>query len=327
MSETNYETLTELLDHVTIDAPQTVELRHLLSLNGNTRRGRFVNAGINEALRTRGLVVEPELDRADYWGTVTVSDRRATTRTVHQVGLPISKIADDAPALTCVGLDDTLERIETLMLMTDFSQIPVMDKHSRNLHGTVTWRSIARSRATGSTDVKARDVMSIGGHVADSSDNLMDLIPVIIEREFIYYKNPSGVIVGIVTASDLAGTFKNSTGPFIRIGEIETRLRVILDRLPVPDLESCTDPNLRRDDFAGASDMTFGEYIRVLENPKHWKNLSLGLDRSTCIENLKKINDIRNDIMHFRAARDEETDTAVAYCLNWLNAAESAGRD
>lgn len=321
----NYSTLADLLDSVTIEEPLEVDLRRLLELNGNTRRGKAVVASINSSLRDRGYIVEPELDRADYWGTVTISDRRTSNRSNHHAGLPVSNIAQDAPELTAVGLDDTLELVETLMLMWDFSQIPVMDKPRRKLHGTVTWRSIARSRASGHTDAKAKDVMTVGGHVAESADNLMDLVPTILANDFIYFRNRESVIVGIVTATDLAATFQNSTGLFVRIGEIESLLRLVLDQLSLPELESSLDTNIARKDFGGASDMTFGEYIRVLENPKHWATLGLGLDRKTCVESLKRVLDLRNDVMHFRTqAEDSDSETAVLGCLKWLTAASKA---
>ena len=39
--------------------------------------------------------------------------------------------------------------------------------------------------------------------------------------------------------------------------------------------------------------------MRLLENPKRWENLALRVDRKTFVEELRKINRIRNDVMHF----------------------------
>src|SRR5215470_9962753 len=47
------------------------------------------------------------------------------------------------------------------------------------------------------------------------------------------------------------------------------------------------------------SDLTFGEYIRLLENPKRWEKLTVKIDRKTFVEELKRVGRIRNDIMHF----------------------------
>lgn len=316
-----YDSLDQIWQAVSIDNSVEVDLRRLLELNGNVRRGKYVVASINEELRERGLVVEPDLERADYWGSVTISDPRSATRAPHPPGLPVSSVAADAPELIWVKSEASLEEVETLMIMSDFSQIPVMNSSRRELRGTVTWKSIARSRANGQVGATAKDVMTIGGRVAESSDNLMDLVPAILAEDFIYFRNREKEIVGIVTATDLAATFQNSTGLFVRIGEIESRLRLILDQLPIPELEKMLDESIKRDNFRGASDMTFGEYIRVLENPERWDALKLGLDRKVCIKNLKKIAELRNEIMHFRSGAEQEDDERhVLSCLKWLEA-------
>lgn len=316
-----YESLDQIWQAVSVETPVEIDLRRLLELNGNVRRGKFVVASINEELRKRGYVVEPDLERADYWGSVTISDRRAANRASNQPGLPVSSVAADAPELIWVRAEASLREVETLMIMSDFSQIPVMNASRRELRGTVTWKSIARSRANGKGDATAKDVMAVGGRVAESSDNLMDLVPSILAEDFIYFRNREKEIVGIVTATDLAATFQNSTGLFVRIGEIESRLRLILDQLPLPELQAVLDENIKRDHFRGASDMTFGEYIRVLEKQERWDALKMGLDRKACIQNLKKIAELRNEIMHFRSGAEQEDDEKhVLSCLKWLKA-------
>ncbi len=49
----------------------------------------------------------------------------------------------------------------------------------------------------------------------------------------------------------------------------------------------------------GVSDLTFGEYIRLLENEGHWDKLNLTVDRSVFVERLEAVRGIRNDVMHF----------------------------
>lgn len=47
------------------------------------------------------------------------------------------------------------------------------------------------------------------------------------------------------------------------------------------------------------SDLTFGEYKRLLEEPARWCALKLELDRSIFIQLLDKVRETRNDVMHF----------------------------
>lgn len=50
-------------------------------------------------------------------------------------------------------------------------------------------------------------------------------------------------------------------------------------------------------------DLTFGDYIYLIENPERWSKLKLkSVDRVVFIEKLKEIKNIRNDIMHFEPA-------------------------
>jgi hypothetical protein len=44
---------------------------------------------------------------------------------------------------------------------------------------------------------------------------------------------------------------------------------------------------------------TFGEYIRLLENPDRWATLKLSIDRATFCKSLDGARTIRDDVMHF----------------------------
>jgi len=85
-----------------------------------------------------------------------------------------------------------------------------------------------------------------GGHVAESSDDLFDLVPIIVSEEYIYYRDNIQQIKGIVTATDLAQTFQDTTGYFLRIGEIESRLRGLIDKLPLTVIEEKSDKKIVR---------------------------------------------------------------------------------
>lgn len=46
--------------------------------------------------------------------------------------------------------------------------------------------------------------------------------------------------------------------------------------------------------------MTFGGYVRILQNERHWNRLDLsGIDRKEFVERLDIAREIRNDVMHF----------------------------
>ncbi|MCF3334204.1 hypothetical protein L1019_23280, partial [Escherichia coli] len=47
------------------------------------------------------------------------------------------------------------------------------------------------------------------------------------------------------------------------------------------------------------ADLTFGEYIRLFENPELWKKTELQIDKKIFTKELDKVRIIRNDVMHF----------------------------
>lgn len=320
------ENLREFLDNISVGNAQQISVRHLTMLSGNYRRGSRVKSHVLGALSERGLVSRPPFEQADYWGDVLVLDPRDLERRPSTpVALPISSLQQGSTDLTSVKAEDLIDVAETQMILNDFSQLPVLTPSGRELKGSISWKSIAAARIHG-TPKRVRDAMVAGGHVAGSSDSLMDLVPHILSNDYIFYRNEENKIVGIVTATDLAETFQDTTGVFIRISEIENRIRDLLDRIPLPQLREFLDPNIDRSgsDFSGASSMTFGEYVRALEAPETWNSLGIMYNRTLCIENLRDVNKVRNSVMHFRLGAIESQSSpeeVITQCLNWLRGA------
>lgn len=313
----------EFLNTVKYKQPQEVSVRDFLGYWGYKRRGSSIVQQIERSLADRGLKSVPEIAKADYYGSIKILDQKddLSDDADREIGWPISSVLDDEKELIAVGPDDSVRAVETLMIMYDFSQIPVLNKTKRELYGSVTWQSIARWHGD-RTKATAREVMDANNQTAPSSDNLLDHIARIIEHQFIYIYERSRVYVGIVTATDLAESFLATSGPFIKIGEIEHRLRTLVNRLPLPVIQQAKQPGDSSRQVNSASDLTFGEYIRVLENPENWDQLGLSFDRRTVLQNLHAVNDTRNDVMHFRPSPfDSEMTEDIDRCLNWLRAA------
>ena len=67
----------------------------------------------------------------------------------------------------------------------------------------------------------------------------------------------------------------------------------------------------------GYSRLTMGDYQRVLENPEAWTALGWPLDRKVFSQYLRRICDIRNNIMHFNG--DPLPDDMVTMLKNFLS--------
>jgi len=71
------------------------------------------------------------------------------------------------------------------------------------------------------------------------------------------------------------------------------------DKYTIKQLQAACLPTEKEREIQRISDLTLGEYIRLVENPDNWKKLAINIDREIFIEKLNKIRNIRNDVMHF----------------------------
>lgn len=107
-------------------------------------------------------------------------------------------------------------------------------------------------------------------------------------------------LTGIVTTADLSLQFAQLGEPFLLLGQIENHIRnLIADKYSKAELEAVRDPSDAGREIEDVADLTLGEYIRLLENPKRWEKLGVKIDRKTFTDELKRVGRIRNDVMHF----------------------------
>ncbi len=98
------------------------------------------------------------------------------------------------------------------------------------------------------------------------------------------------------TAGVAPGRGRERTGTRCRAA---TPRRLIEKGFSVDDLRSARDPSDAARAVSSVADLSFGEYLRLLEKPENWDKLGLPLDRSVFIKNLDRVRTIRNGVMHF----------------------------
>lgn len=184
------------------------------------------------------------------------------------------------------------------MLALDYSQLPVW-QNERTVKGIVTWTSIGSRLALGQPLKTVRDCMEPANEVSVDS-SIFAAINTIVEHQYALVRGSDNRIVGIVTPSDLSLVFQQLSEPFLLLGEIENHVRrLIHGRFSVEDLNASRDPSDTTRQVSNVSDLTFGEYLRLLDNPTNWERLAIRLDRGAFTKELNKIRSIRNDVMHF----------------------------
>jgi CBS domain-containing protein len=306
---------------------EQVTVRQFLGWMGAERRGAWVVWRLSKALERAKLRTVPDFNSVpiDYkirFAIVTppVETSSSTLRpgeagasaakeTVESVPVFISGAASD-PAFRigrlvsantrpmCVAPDSLLGEAVTLMLRHDFSQLPVMP-NERDVKGVVSWESIGSRLALGKTVTTVRECMR-AHHEVSSVASLFQVIAQIVAHSYVLVRGEDQTITGIVTTADLSLQFQQLSEPFLLLSEIENHVRLLIDgRFTANELrsvEDSVDPNRQIDSVA---DLTFGEYIHLLEKPSNWAKTGLTVDRAIFVRELDQVRRIRNDVMHF----------------------------
>jgi CBS domain containing-hemolysin-like protein len=183
--------------------------------------------------------------------------------------------------------------------MNDYSQLPVM-QGDRNVDGLISWRSIGRARISeGKACKHVRECME-RAEIVSSDTHLFDAINVIAKKEIVVVRNSENRIAGLVTTSDISLQFGALSEPFLLLSEIENHVRRLIDgKFSLDELKAARDPNDANRKIDNVANLTFGEYIRLLDKPANWTRLGYDLSRTECTKRLREIGRIRNDVMHF----------------------------
>ncbi len=295
----------------------TPTAREFLSWIGAKRRGYWIVSRLRWALERAGLVTEPDFESAYIDSPITFAlapSGEPEEPEVEGEGLgeaepgPAEQYADPTYRVSklqaansvpvSVKPDDDVSTAVTKMLASDYSQLPVMT-NERDVKGVISWRSIGARLATGSTAGTVRGFMD-GAVEVESTASLFSVIGQVVVHDYVLVRAKDRRIVGIVTSSDLSLQFRQLAEPFLLLGEIENHIRRILgEKLDHGDFQAACDPDGPDRDIQGVEDLTFGEYVRLLQNPEKWEKLDLRLDRAVLVDRIDRVRGIRNDVMHF----------------------------
>jgi CBS domain-containing protein len=305
---------------------KTVRVRDLLSWFEAERRGAQVVREIRSALRKSKLVTVPDFEVAyiDQRVRLTAlqpeakvaktptekpSEEPTTAPSAADAAVFGGSVPDPAPRIgmlkaantrpISVTRDTEVTQAVTLMCMNDFSQLPVI-QGERSVDGLISWRSIGRRRiADGKTCKYVRECME-PVEIVTSDMHLFDAVKIIAQREVVLVSDSENKIGGLVTTSDISLQFGALAEPFLLLSEIENHLRRLIDgRFSLDELKAARDPNDANRKIENVANLSFGEYIRLLDKPANWDRLQYDLSRAECTKRLRDVGRIRNDVMHF----------------------------
>lgn len=323
--------LQELADQLRqSESPRSETVRSFLSWFGAERRGYWILQRIRTALNEVGVRTQPDFESAYIDGLISfrlvvppvvptedapsspvlsqeesIPDTVSVKPPVPVIGGAVSdptyrigKLAQANRTPIAVSPDCPLREAITLMLVNDFSQLPVW-QNERTVKGIVSWASIGARIALDRPATIVRECME-PFHEVSSDDSLFAALPTIIRHQYVLIRGSDQRITGIVTTSDLSVQFQLLAEPFLLLGEIENHIRRLIDgKFTSTELIAVKDPSDEGREVSSVADLSFGEHVRLLENPDNWLRVGIGVDRATFIKELDKIRLIRNDVMHF----------------------------
>lgn len=286
--------------------PPKESVRALLLWFGAERRGYRVIRRVRSALRHHGVATSPDFEWAYIDGQITfikappeaqaeqgVADDSAPDPTYR-----INRLGSANRVPTSVSPDSSLQQVATVMMSNDFSQVPVMTGQ-RDVKGIVTWKTIGTRLALKKPIATAKDCME-DTKIVSAVEPLFSAISIIAAHDYVLVQAQDKTICGIVTASDLNEQFRLLAEPFLLVGEIENGVRRLLHgKFTLAELNAAKAPGDDGRQIDTPADLTFGEYIRLVESDENWKKLKVEIDRVTFVEQLNRVRDIRNDVMHF----------------------------
>ena len=194
------------------------------------RRGRYVVAGIRNALDQSGLHTVPDFDRVWIDAPIIIEPSDKTRPPANDPTIRVDALPAAHQEPTVVHPDWPVRCAKTLMSINDFSQLPVTDEKRRKIRGVISWQSIgdrpALGRDTRGTTL-VRHLMDTDVSEVSYDAPLLDAVADISRYGYTLVRGKENSITGIVTATDVAQMFVDLAEPFLLLGEIEGYLRTL----------------------------------------------------------------------------------------------------
>lgn len=322
----------------TPNSPKTIPVREMLSWFGAQKRGSTIADRVEETLAGFELRTEPDFnsvhidaevqlvalasepdtrqpaEQGDAAAEASAGDEMEPTASStgsHDATFDVGTLDEANRDIISVKPQSTLRAAMSIMLAERLSHLPVMPNEHRVLC-VLRWKDLGRHlilQGKISLDDPVEKVASEAATVR-FDEPFLDVIPKIIQSSCVLVRGPQNKFTGIITKKDLGRQLLDRARPFVTLGEIERGLRVLIDRgeFTSTELKSwAVDPKSEKT-VDGTSDLTLGEYQRLLEKPEAWERLDLAIEKSTFVQALGRVRQVRNSVMHFEPTGQSDVD-------------------
>lgn len=281
---------------------------------GYSRRGWKVVETVNKMLDEHDVLCDPEFSSAWFYGQIEIKpkpkirtsnqkeieDTDPTPRLSLLKAANLNKIKETGKGngLIYVTRDTLLNEAITLMILNDFSQLPILSGQ-RDVDGIISWKSIGRSLALGKKCITVSDCKD-DVVILSYDEPLFNAVRFVLEKDFVLVRQKDKTISGIVTMTDIGEQFISMAEPFLIIEQIENHIRKILDqKFTTEELNLQHSQIEKPKEIKTLADMSFGHYIKIIEDPEKFSKLKININRPLFVNQLDEVRKIRNDVMHF----------------------------
>lgn len=282
---------------------------------GVARRGWRVVEQVNKMLDEHEVLCEPEFGSAWFYGQIEIkpkpkvsagkqeneneeTDPTPRLSLLKAANLNKVKEAGQGKGLVSVTRETPLNEAVTLLILNDFSQLPILSGQ-RDVEGVVSWKSIGRAIGLGKTCLTVSDCKD-EVVILNYDEPLFNAVKFVLDKDFVLVRQKDKTISGIVTVTDIGEQFIAMAEPFLIIEQIENHIRKLLDqKFNTDELNFPSSYDEKPKTVTSLSDLTFGQYVKILEDPKKFEKLKINIDRVLIVKQLDEVRKIRNDVMHF----------------------------
>lgn len=270
------------------------------ALDQTTDQACPANGGtVDPALTEETSSTEETAAVAEPLNAPPVENTVSATVTQDDSSDPVIRILSLAAAnrgVVSVSANDPVAAATTRMFFENYSQLAVMHG-TRDVKGMISWESIAKRSLQTPRPVTVQDCME-EAQILNATSSILEALPVVENHGYVLVRH-HGKITGIVTATDFATELAQMSQAFMQLGTIEKLIRKKLHPcLTMNDLANLEENSRARSEM-DVSKLTFGENVRLLEDPAVWRRLNLALDKAQFTQRLLEVRNIRNDVMHF----------------------------
>lgn len=316
----------------------SVALKHL----GVSRRGIRVNETINELMDSYDVYSLPDFGNVWFYNPIEIIPKpkvKAGNAENDDYEIdPIPRISKlnaanldkeledgKGKGLISVNRDTSIQEAITLMILHDYSQLPIFSNPKGEIDGMISWKSIGRSLVLGKKCLTVNDCKE-DITVLKYETPLFEAVKDVLEKEVVLVRKKDKTISGIITTTDIGEEFISLAEPFLLIEQIENHIRKFLhEKFSPEEIKISTSYEEKTKEIRSLNDMTFGQYVRILENPDKFEKLQLSIDRTLFVKQLEAVREIRNDVMHFDTSNKNDTKRTeiLNQTLNFLNTLSS----